>query len=204
MRRINAVAGSKGLMTLVVMAAVMTFCMGVMQILSEPMVLDFESSRTLGIVETICAAGMLVTSVILGAKGMKKGIVKALSFSLCAAGFCMFGFGIKENLLTISVFGFMFFAMIPVANSGLDYLVRTNIANELQGRAWGVIGFISQLGYVVSYGLSGVLADVISRLSGMSVGRSCGTLIMVSGCMLVVSAFVLYFIKSVRELEKNC
>lgn len=160
----NAVAGSKGLMTLVVMAAVMTFCMGVMQILSEPMVLDFESSRTLGIVETICAAGMLVTS---------------------------------------GAFGFMFFAMIPVANSGLDYLVRTNIANELQGRAWGVIGFISQLGYVVSYGLSGVIADVIAQLSGMSVGRSCGALIMVSGCMLVVSALALYFTKSVRTLEKN-
>ncbi|MGN0703939.1 MAG: hypothetical protein ACI4LD_05205 [Lentihominibacter sp.] len=117
---------------------------------------------------------------------------------------CMFGFGLKENLLTIGVFGFMFFAMIPVANSGLDYLVRTNIANELQGRVWGVIGFISQLGYVVSYGLSGVFADVISRLSGMSVGRSCGSLIMISGCMLVVSAFVLYFTKSVRELEKSC
>ena len=199
----NAVAGSKGLMTLVVMAAVMTFCMGVMQILSEPMVLDFESSRTLGIVETICAAGMLVTSVILGAKGMKKGIVKALSLSLCIAGICMFGFGSKENLLVIGVFGFMFFAMIPVANSDLDYLVRTNIENELQGRAWGVIGFISQLGYVVSYGLSGVMADVIARLSGLSVGRSCGALIMVSGVLLVVSALALYLTKSVRNLEKT-
>lgn len=199
----NTVAGNRGILTLVVMAAVMTFCMGVMQILSEPMVLDFESSRTLGIVETICAAGMLVTSVILGAKGMKKGIVKALSLSLCIAGVCMSGFGAKENLLTIGAFGFVFFAMIPVANSGLDYLVRTNIENELQGRAWGVIGFISQLGYVVSYGLSGVFADVIARLSGLSVGRSCGALIMVSGILLVVAALALYFAKSVRNLEKN-
>ena len=93
--------------------------------------------------------------------------------------------------------------MIPVANSGLDYLVRTNIENELQGRAWGVIGFISQLGYVVSYGLSGVFADVIARLSGLSVGRSCGALIMVSGILLVVAALALYFAKCVRNLEKN-
>lgn len=139
----NAVMGNHGLLTLVAAVAVMTFCAGTMQILSEPMILDFESSRTLGIVETVCATGMLFTSVLLGAKGMKKGVVKALSLSLTIAGVCMFGFGIRENLLMIGVSGFLFFAMLPIANCCLDYLVRTNIANELQGRAWGVIGFIS-------------------------------------------------------------
>ncbi len=36
----------------------------------------------------------------------------------------------------------MFFAAFPVANNCLDYLARTNIAEEAQGRAWGLIGFI--------------------------------------------------------------
>lgn len=102
----KAVACNKGLLTLVVMAALMTFCMGAVQILSEPMILDFESRKTLGIVETLCASGMLVTSVILGARGMKKEILKALCISLGVAGICMMGFGFRENLILIIASGF--------------------------------------------------------------------------------------------------
>ena len=116
----KAVTGNQGLITLVAMAALMTFCMGAIQILSEPMILDFKSSKTLGIVETVCASGMLVTSILLGAKGMKKGIVKALCLSLSIAGLCMLGFGFRENLILIGISGFVFFMMIPVANSSLD------------------------------------------------------------------------------------
>ena len=197
----KAVMDNKGLITLVAMAALMTFCMGAIQILSEPMILDFKSSKTLGIVETVCASGMLVTSILLGAKGMKKGIVKALCLSLSIAGLCMLGFGFRENLILIGISGFVFFMMIPVANSSLDYLVRTNVSNELQGRAWGVIGFISQLGYVISYGVSGIFADRIAAVSGISVGRGSAAVIMLSGVLLTLSAVLLYWIKNVRELE---
>ena len=199
----KAVTGNKGLITLVAIVTWMTFCMGAMQILSEPMILDFQSSKTLGIVETVCASGMLVTSILLGAKGMKKGIVKALCLSLGIAGICMFGFGIRENLIMIGISGFIFFTMIPIANSSLDYLVRTNISNELQGRAWGVIGFISQLGYVISYGVSGILADKIAKVSGMSVGRGSAAVIMCSGVLLTLSAVLLYWLKNVRALERD-
>lgn len=198
----KAVTGNKGLITLVAIVTWMAFCMGAMQILSEPMILDFEGSKTLGIVETVCASGMLVTSILLGAKGMKKGIVRALCLSLTIAGICMFGFGVRENLIIIGISGFIFFMMIPIANSSLDYLVRTNISNELQGRAWGVIGFISQLGYVISYGVSGIIADKIAKVSGISVGRGSATVIMVSGVLLTLSAVLLYWLKNVRALER--
>lgn len=199
----RAVTSNKGLITLVAMAALMTFCMGAIQILSEPMILDFESSKILGIVETVCASGMLVTSILLGAKGMKNGIVKALCLSLGIAGICMLGFGIRENLIMIGISGFIFFMMIPIANSSLDYLVRTNISNELQGRAWGVIGFISQLGYVISYGLSGIFADNIAKVYGIRVGRGSAAVIMLSGALLTLSAVLLYCFKNVRALERK-
>ena len=92
--------------------------------------------------------------------------------------------------------------MIPVANSSLGYLVRTNISNELQGRAWEVIGFISQIGYVISYSGSGICADEITQVIGISVGRGSGALIMIAGALLTFSAVILYLIKDVRELEK--
>lgn len=52
------------------------------------------------------------------------------------SGIGMSGFGLCENIYVICIFGFIFFAMLPFANSCPDYLVRTNIADELQGRAW--------------------------------------------------------------------
>lgn len=123
------------------------------------MILDFADSATLGVGETVCACGMLVSSLFLGAKGIKREYVKILSVSLLLAGIGMIGFGIRENIYLMCLFGFLFFATLPFANNCLDYLVRINIPDELQGRAWGVIGFLSQIGYVVAYALAGTAAD---------------------------------------------
>jgi hypothetical protein len=99
----------------------------------------------------------------------------------------------------------------------LDFLVRTNIKNELQGRAWGLIGVISQLGNVVAFAVSGVLADYvftpllvkdgalagsIGKIIGTGSGRGTGLLIIISGMLLCVTSIILYNLKSVKKLEK--
>jgi MFS family permease len=115
----------------------------------------------------------------------------------------MFGFGLVENIFIISSFGFLFFAALPFANNCLDYLMRTNIPSEAQGRAWGLIGFLSQLGYVVAYAVSGAAADAIGRISGRGVGRGAAGVVLISGiCLAVVSASILLS-RSIRELEKK-
>ena len=81
--------------------------------------------------------------------------------------------------------------------------MRTNIAERLQGRAWGLIGFLSQIGYVVAYSLSGLLADGMGNGLQIGVGRGAAAVIMVSGMLLGVIALTLYPIKAVRELEKG-
>lgn len=65
-----------------------------------------------------------------------------------------------------------------------------------------MIGFISQLGYVISYGVSGIIADKIAKVSGISVGRGSATVIMVSGVLLTLSVVLLYWLKNVRALER--
>lgn len=91
--------------------------------------------------------------------------------------------------------------MLPFANNCLDYLVRTNIADELQGRAWGLIGFLSQIGYVVAYGLAGLLADEIGDQLQIGVGRGAAAVIIASGVLLGIMALSVYPIKAVRQLE---
>lgn len=199
----QAVTEKRGVFALILVASVMTCFMGAFQILAEPMILAFSDSATLGICETICASGMLVSSLFLGIRGIRKGYVKRLSLSLAFAGVAMVCFGLRENLILICASGFGFFTMLPFANNCLDYLVRTNIAEDLQGRAWGLIGFLSRIGYVVAYSLSGLLADGIGNRFQIGVGRGAAAVIMTSGVLLGIIALAIYPIKAVRELEKG-
>ena len=197
----KVVTEKRGVFLLVILSSFMTVSMGTIQVLSEPMILDFADSRTLGIAESICACGMLVSSVLLGIKGMKKGYAKVLSLSLTLAGMAMVIFGLKENIILICFAGFLFFCMLPVSNSCLDYLVRTNIDSKLQGRAWGVIGFLSQIGYVAAYVAGGIGADAIAKGLSVGAGRGCAYMIILSGVILIILAVVLYKIKCIRMLE---
>lgn len=197
----NAVHSGQGIFLLILVSAAMTLFLGVFQILAEPLILSFADSKTLGIGETVCASGMLASSLVLGMRGIKKKYVKVLEISLMLAGLFMIGFGIWENIFVICGFGFLFFAMLPFANNCLDYLVRTNIPDELQGRAWGFIGFLSQTGYVVAYGTGGVLADLAAKLLDADIGRGAGMVIMISGVCLSVVALMMVKIKSIQDLE---
>ncbi len=196
-----AVAGNKGILILILVTSLITLFMGVFQVLGEPFVLSFADSKTLGIVETAAASGMLVTSIILGIKGIKKHFVRALWMGLALSGIGMALFAVTQNKLVICLFGFMFFASIPFANNSLDYLVRTNIPDELQGRAWGFLGFISQLGYVAAYGLSGVTADLVGKVTGGGVGKGSAITVTCAGICLIIVALVMSRIKKIRELE---
>lgn len=199
----KAITVKKGLFVLIMVSSLITCFMGTLQILVEPMVLDFSDSKTLGITETVCACGMLVSSFILGVKGIKSKYVTVLSVSLAFAGLAMAAFGLKQNIYLICIAGFLFFAMLPFANSCLDYLARINIPEEKQGRAWGLIGFLSQLGYVVAYGLSGILADGIAAIQNISVGRGAAWVVIASGVLMCLTSIGLSFMRSVRKLERK-
>ncbi len=197
----RVLCANRGVMILVAVSSGITLFMGMFQILAEPLILSFADAKTLGVAETICACGMLASGVVLGVKGLKNHYVRTLGLSLTAAGLFMLGFGLFENMIPICVFGFLFFAMLPLANNCLDYLVRTNIPEEAQGRAWGLIGFISQLGYVVAYALSGSAADALGRIGGQGVGRGAAAVIVIAGICLAATAVCILFPKSIQKLE---
>ena len=198
----KAVSGRQGLLILIVTTTVITLFMGVFQVLGEPFVLSFADAKTLGIVETVAASGMLVTSIILGIRGIKKHFVRSLWIGLAVSGIGMSLFGLFDNVILICAAGFLFFAALPFANNSLDYLVRTNIPDELQGRAWGFIGFISQLGYVVAYALCGVTADTVGKLTHTGVGTGSSITILFSGVCLVIVSLIMSRIKKIKALEQ--
>lgn len=108
--------------------------------------------------------------------------------------------------------------MLPLANASIDYLIRSNVANSQQGRVWGLIGLISQLGYVAAYAVSGLLADYVftplllpngalagsvGKLIGTGASRGIGLLIIFAGLMLFITAIMLYVMRPIRELENG-
>ena len=193
----------KGILKLVLISSAITLFMGAFQILAEPLILSFADAKTLGVAETVCACGMLASGIVLGVKGIKKNYVGILSLSLALSGVFMLCFGLVENIFIICIFGFLFFTALPFANNCLDYLMRTNIPSEAQGRAWGLIGFLSQLGYVAAYAVSGAAADAIGKMSGCGVGRGAAGVVLISGiCLTIVSASI-QLSRSIGELEKK-
>jgi MFS family permease len=214
----GAVSENRGVYVLVIMGSVITFSLGFIQTLSTPMILAFSNSSALGTTETIAASGMLVASVAIGVLSIKKGYVKMLSISMFCEGIFMAAFGLRENIVFICISGFLFFAAMPFVNTSLDFLVRTNIKNELQGRAWGLIGLISQVGAVVAFAISGLLADYVftpllleggvlagsvGKVIGTGSGRGTGLLIIIAGMLLCMTSVILYNLKSIKKLEKS-
>lgn len=209
---------NRGIFLLILLSAGICFFLTFIQTLSTPMVLAFSDEATLGICETVCACGMLVSSLILGIVSIKKGYVKMLSAAMFSAGIFMMVFGIRENIWIVSIGGFLFFMALPFANTSLDILVRKNIPNELQGRAWGMIGLISQMGYVLANACIGWVADYLfkpamreggalystaGRLVGTGAGRGTALLIITGGLCLCLLSPLIYHTKSIRRLEKE-
>lgn len=212
----NAIFVNKGIVALVGLMSMVSFNMGFIQTLYTPMILSFSNEKILGIVETISALGMLGASLIIGIISIKKNYSKILSSALFCTGVFMVVMGCRENLLIIGVGGFMFFATLPFVTMSADCLVRLNIPNEVQGRAWGLISIFSQFGSVISFAISGVLAeyifqpllykggileDSIGKIIGVGKGRGIGLLIIIAGVLMATMGIVIGFSRAIRKLE---
>ena len=62
--------------------------------------------------------------------------------------------------------------------------------------------FLSQLGYVVAYTVSGVAADGLGALTGTGVGRGAAIMILISGILLAITSVTLLRFSEIKKLEK--
>ena len=212
----EAINKNAGIRVLVVFLILLTFMVGTIQELSTPLILSFTNTRTLSIMITIAAFGMVLSSIYLGARELKGRKIIIFSISAFLAGLAMVGFGALENVFVITLSGFLFFATLPFLNSIADYFVRVNIPNILQGRVFGILGTITQLGYLLAYALSGFLSDyafrpllseggaltdTIGKIIGVGSGRGIGLFIIVEGFVLMLIATLLSKNKALSQLK---
>jgi MFS transporter, DHA3 family, macrolide efflux protein len=207
----------RGLLWLLNITSLITFFIGFLQALFGPMILMFTDSQTLGRALTIMASGMLFSSFLIGIFSKTKRQLLILSVSLSLSGIFYASLGVTTNILFIIVTGFLFFFTLPFINTSLDVLIRKNVENQMQGRVWSIVSLISQLGMVIAFCISGVLADFVfnplfqhgglfasgpGKLIGAGPGRGIGFMFFLSGIFIFFIAGVISRLGFIRELDK--
>ena len=210
---------NRGGYSLVIIMFFVCFFMGFIQILIRPMILALSSVKTAGMMESLCAVGLLIGSLWIGIAGIKKNYSKILAVSCFFCGIFMSMIGVNENLAIIGISTFLFFSTLPFMNSCADVLVRVSIPNELQGRVWGFISLITQMGIVAAYIISGVMADYvfepmfnkngllvknIGMIIGTGKGRGIGFMLILSGMGMLIMAIVIWKNREIREVSEKC
>jgi sugar phosphate permease len=182
------------------------------------MILVFSDSKTLGIIQTISATGMLFSSLIIGIFSKTKKQVSILSVSLAFAGLFYALFGLSTNVIFITAVGFMFFSALPFINTSLEVLIRKNVENKVQGRVWSIVSLISQLGMIIAFSIAGILADKIfnpmlekggllassvGKIIGTGQGRGIGFMFLLSGLLVGLVSIIIRKSKTIGALENN-
>lgn len=214
----KAVVVDRGILILILLVSLVLFYIGLLQSLFAPMVLSFTDSRTLGTAQSICAIGMLISSLIIGVIGGKRRHALVLSLSMGFMGLFFSLIGIYRSMWAIIIPGFLFFLTVPFVNSSIEVLIRQNISNDKQGRVWSLISVITNFGSIIAYAIAGFLADKIfnplfmpggglassfGRIFGVGPGRGIAFIFFVSGIIVVILAVIMLWSKSIRKLEQN-
>ena len=210
---------NKGVYSLVIIMFFVCFFMGFIQILIRPMILALSSVKTAGMMESLCAVGLLIGSLWIGIAGIKKNYSKILAVACFFCGIFMSMTGVNENLNIIGISTFLFFSTLPFMNSCADVLVRVSVPNELQGRVWGLISLITQMGTVAAYIISGIMADYVFEpmfnkngilvenigiIIGTGKGRGIGFMLILSGMGMLIMAIVIWKNREIREVSEKC
>lgn len=213
---IAAMHEKSGILAVTMIMTMATFCLGFVQILSKPLILAFAGEGELGILSTVIALGMIAGSIMVSSMKKVKSYVKMLAVGLVGCGIFFALIGVREHLFLVAAFGFIMFAFMPSVQIGAEVLIRKNLTNEVQGRAFGLISFITQMGYIFAYLLAGVLSDYlfepfmaggslfaikIGKIIGLGTGRGSALLIVIAGLFLVVVGTISYRLKSIKTLE---
>lgn len=210
---------NRGVYSLVIIMFFVCFFMGFIQILIRPMILALSSVKTAGMMESLCAAGLLIGSLWIGIAGIKKNYSKILAVASFFCGIFMSMTGVNKNLAIIGISTFLFFSTLPFMNSCADVLVRVSVPNELQGRVWGLISLITQMGTVAAYIISGIMADYVFEpmfnkngilvenigiIIGTGKGRGIGFMLILSGIGMLIMAIVIWKNGEIREVSEKC
>lgn len=184
---------------------------GTVQVLFKPALLPALGAQRLGVVETVCACGLLAGAGATAA--LRARPTTLLAAGTAVAGAMMVLLGVRPWLWTVVLGGFLTFAAMALCQAGADALARGALDREREAATWGVISLVTQSGYLVAYVCAAPLVDlvltpaltrsgpgsVLALLVGQGPGRGAALGIVAAGAVTVLLAVVLRLQRSGLE-----
>ena len=206
-----------GLSRLLVMIAMGNFMIGFLAVLAGPMMLSmFESEKIYGTTMSIAGTGMLIGSIVLGASGGPKRLVRGLLISMVVGGLGILVMGLRPNVYLITAACFTFFLSMPFGRGCFETLLRTKVVPDMQGRIFSFTRMAAMASTTTAYLVAGPLTDYVfeplmvvegplansvGQFIGTGPGRGIGLLLIVAGGLILLITAVGFFDPRVRLLE---
>ncbi len=187
----------KGLLYLLLIAAVLNFLLGPAGTLSPLMVTQYFQKGVweLSLLDSIVGVGVVIGGLLLGVwGGFKSKIVTSLT-GVVGLGFGVFLFGIiPANAFWVAVvaMGLLGF-MNPIANGPLQAIMQSRVPAEMQGRVMGVTSSLC----TAMMPLSMIIAAPVAEFLGLRVWYWLG------GALVMVIGLIAFFIPAIRALEEG-
>lgn len=140
------------------LVSVLTLFIGVLQVLLGPVLLPNHPVSAVGTAQSVAATGMLAGALAVGSLGRLRPATM-LTAGILGLSAGMTTFALSPSLTWVTVCCFVILASLALCSTGAEIVVRTCVPGNHQGRSWGLIGLVTQLGYLLAYTTAGPLAD---------------------------------------------
>jgi hypothetical protein len=205
-----------GLLSLLLLFAVINFMTGTVVVLANPLLLSFTSPTALGAVLSIAGVGVLAGSLVMSIwGGPRRKVYGALAGGLLS-GMCLIVGGLAPSAILIGVAAFFFTFGGPIIGGCSQVIWQSKVPPNVQGRVFATRSMIATsslpLAYLVTGPLAdyvfepllapgGPLADSVGRLIGVGQGRGIALLFMVLGIITLASVLAGYLYPRLRQVE---
>lgn len=205
-----------GILQVILFLAAINFIASIYNAALPAMILSFENESVLAAVQSTAGIAMIIGSAIAAMlptpKSRVRMIIISLFISMCTENFMLAFF---RNPIMWCVGAFLGWLCIPVMNTNLDALMRSQIPSSIQGRVYSARNMLQFFTIPLGYLAGGFLVDtvfepfmvyksdtVLNLLFGTGKGSGAAFLFAVIGVMGVLVCVVFSKLKAMRNLER--
>lgn len=215
----NYLSARSGLLALSLFFASSNFLVGMLQVLTYPLILSFATPAQLGTLLSVGGVGMVTGSLLMSTWGSgRRNYINILFCFMLLQGCSIIVAGLYPSIFLVTIASFLFFLALPFINSCAQVIFQKKVAPDVQGRVFSLNGAICgsclPLAYLVAGPLAdrifeplmtvnGPLATTIGHLIGTGPGRGIGLMFIVLGILTILMTIIAYQYAPLRLVDER-